>query len=86
MTESTHEEVAATKAPISQEDLLAAEIFAMELIRYEGPIAFASVVYRGQTSGELNPFALHDAIRALGKRGVIKATGFLGYGDLEIAR
>lgn len=84
MTEPIEEELKAVKAPISERDMLAAELFALDLIRSEGPIAFRSVVFRGQTA-ELNRFALHDAIRDLGKRGVITATGIFGYGDLEIA-
>ena len=86
MTEPIEPELKAVKAPISEQDMLAAELFALDLIRSEGPIPFRSVVFRGQTAGELNRFALHDAIRDLGKRGVITATGIFGYGDLEITR
>jgi len=47
MTEPIEQELKAVKAPISEQDMLAAELFALDLIRSEGPIPFVSVVYRG---------------------------------------
>jgi hypothetical protein len=72
-------------APISPEEMEAARSFALEVIGEHQPIEFIRAMFMANQNPEINRFAFHDAVRLLGKEGIVRATGTLGYGELTLA-
>ena len=80
------EEPVTLKKPILEAEMQAARLFAIDIIAEHQPISYSRAAFMANQSPEINQFAFHDAVRQLGKEGIVSATGMLGYGDLSMAR